>query len=272
MGLFFGIETSFLWYRAGLSLLFGIERSLFLRDQKSMAMAMFKRKFARTIPDNLRAPHIKDVGVQGKKGQKVHPNFALNITIFVSLPCFFLPWFWYRDSAFCCSASRSSSSWNQPVRAFFGPPHPVSGGKEDLDTENKIEKSRDPKKDISIPTQRVTRHFQGVIFDEFFHERREFPANLPLHLRENDTCSWVAHTAKQGKTSVIFFWKAPRNFPWRQQQKKSSSSVQRSTPGTPQKLTRRKWHLDLLDALQERRRRRAEKWSFKMQQHFLNEF
>ena len=28
--------------------------------------------------------------------------------------------FWYRDSAFCCSASRSSSSWDQPVRAFLG--------------------------------------------------------------------------------------------------------------------------------------------------------
>ena len=28
--------------------------------------------------------------------------------------------FWYRGSAFCCSASRSSSSWDQPVRAFLG--------------------------------------------------------------------------------------------------------------------------------------------------------
>ena len=28
--------------------------------------------------------------------------------------------FWYRDSAFCCSMSRSSSSWHQSARAFLG--------------------------------------------------------------------------------------------------------------------------------------------------------
>ena len=28
--------------------------------------------------------------------------------------------FWYRDSVFCCSASISSSSWDQPVCAFLG--------------------------------------------------------------------------------------------------------------------------------------------------------
>ena len=38
---------------------------------------MFKRTFARTIPDNLRAPHMKMWGFEAKKGQKVHPNFAL---------------------------------------------------------------------------------------------------------------------------------------------------------------------------------------------------
>ena len=55
-----------------------------------MAMAMFKRKFARTIPDNLEGTAQKNVGFRGKKGQKVHPNFAPNITILFSLPCFFL--------------------------------------------------------------------------------------------------------------------------------------------------------------------------------------
>ena len=33
-----------------------------------MAMAMFKRKSARTIPDNLRAPHVKMWGVSRQKG------------------------------------------------------------------------------------------------------------------------------------------------------------------------------------------------------------
>ena len=32
---------------------------VYSRDQKSMGMAMFKRTFARTSPDNLRAPHMK---------------------------------------------------------------------------------------------------------------------------------------------------------------------------------------------------------------------
>ena len=35
-----------------------------------MAMAMFKRKFARTIPDNLRAPHIKMWGFEAKRARK----------------------------------------------------------------------------------------------------------------------------------------------------------------------------------------------------------
>ena len=51
--------------------------------------------------------------------------------------------FWYRDSAFCYSASRSSSSWDQPVRVFFwasSPRHPVNGRSKDLDAVKKIEK------------------------------------------------------------------------------------------------------------------------------------
>ena len=46
-----------------------------------MGMAMFKRTFARTIPDNLRAPHMKMWGFRGKKGQKVHPNLPPSITM-----------------------------------------------------------------------------------------------------------------------------------------------------------------------------------------------
>ena len=43
---------------------------LCLGKKKSMAMAMFKRKFARTIPDNLRAPHIKMWGFEAKRARK----------------------------------------------------------------------------------------------------------------------------------------------------------------------------------------------------------
>ena len=64
--------------------------------------------------------------------------------------------FWCRDSVFCCSASISSSSWDQPVRAFWASTSCKMEVKEDLDTEKKIEKSRNLKKDISIPTKRVT--------------------------------------------------------------------------------------------------------------------
>ena len=42
---------------------------------------MFKRMFAPTIPDNFRASHMKMWAFRGKKGQKIHPNFALNITM-----------------------------------------------------------------------------------------------------------------------------------------------------------------------------------------------
>ena len=69
--------------------------------------------------------------------------------------------FWYRDSAFCCSASRSSSSWDQPVRAFWASTSCPLEVKEDLDTE-KMKESRYLKKDISIPTKRVTLKYGGV--------------------------------------------------------------------------------------------------------------
>ena len=63
---------------------------------------------------------------------------------------------WYRNSALCCSSSRSSSSWNQPVRALLGLDILQIGGQKDLDTEEKIKKSRCSKEDISIPSKRVT--------------------------------------------------------------------------------------------------------------------
>ena len=46
---------------------------------------------ARTIPDNLRALHMKLWGFRGKKGQKVHPNFAPNITMEFHYHAFFFP-------------------------------------------------------------------------------------------------------------------------------------------------------------------------------------
>ena len=47
----------------------GLGRPLF-RDTKSMGMAMFKRTFARTIPDSLRAPHVKMWGFEAKRARK----------------------------------------------------------------------------------------------------------------------------------------------------------------------------------------------------------
>ena len=60
------------------------------RDKKSMAMAMLKRTFVRTIPDNFERTAHENVGFRGKEGQKVHPNFAPNITMLFALPCSFL--------------------------------------------------------------------------------------------------------------------------------------------------------------------------------------
>ena len=51
-----------------------------LKDQKRMGMAIFKRTFARTAPDNLRH-RAWNCGVSKQKGHKVHPNFALNIAM-----------------------------------------------------------------------------------------------------------------------------------------------------------------------------------------------
>ena len=45
-----------------------------VRDQKNMEMAMFKRKFWRTIPDNLRAPHMKMWCFEAKTGRESSPE------------------------------------------------------------------------------------------------------------------------------------------------------------------------------------------------------
>ena len=59
------------------------ELSLFW-DKKSMAMAMFKRTFARTIPDNLRAPDMKMWGFEAKRARKFTRTSPRR------LPCFFI--------------------------------------------------------------------------------------------------------------------------------------------------------------------------------------
>ena len=62
-------------------------------------------------------------------------------------------------SALHCSASRSSSSWGQPVRVSWALTSCTLEVKKDLGTEKKIDKSRFPKKDIPIPTKRITHTF-----------------------------------------------------------------------------------------------------------------
>ena len=57
-----------------------------------MAMAMFKRKFARTIPDNLRAPHIKMWGFEAKRARKFTRTLPRTLpwTYFITMLFFFL--------------------------------------------------------------------------------------------------------------------------------------------------------------------------------------
>ena len=61
------------------------------RDKKSMAMAMFKRKFARTIPDNLRAPHIKMWGFEAKRARKFTRTSPRTLPFFFHYHAFFFP-------------------------------------------------------------------------------------------------------------------------------------------------------------------------------------
>ena len=95
-------------------------------------------------------------------------------------PFWHLDPFWYRDSAFCCSASRSSSSWDQPVRVSWTQ-HPVNWRSKRSQYRREDRKSRCQEKDISIPTKRVTRFFQGppqpVLSPKFW---RSQPASLKL--------------------------------------------------------------------------------------------
>ena len=62
-----------------------------LRDKKSMAMAMFKRKFARTILDTLRAPHIKMWGFEAKRARKLTRTLPRTLPYFFHYHAFFFP-------------------------------------------------------------------------------------------------------------------------------------------------------------------------------------
>ena len=62
-----------------------------IRDKKNMAMAMFKRKFARTIPDNLRAPHIKMWGFEAKRARKFTRTSPRTLPFFFHYHAFFFP-------------------------------------------------------------------------------------------------------------------------------------------------------------------------------------
>ena len=64
--------------------------------------------------------------------------------------------FGWRDSALRRLALRSSPSWDQPVHVFWGLDVLYIGGQQDLDTFKKIKNLDTKKKDISIPTKRVT--------------------------------------------------------------------------------------------------------------------
>ena len=62
-----------------------------IRDQKSMAMAMFKRKFARASPDNLRAPHIKMWGFEAKRARKFTRTSPRTLPFSFHYHAFFFP-------------------------------------------------------------------------------------------------------------------------------------------------------------------------------------
>ena len=53
-----------------------------VRDQKSMGNGNVQAKVRANISGQFEGTAHKNVGFRGKKGQKVHPNFAPNITIF----------------------------------------------------------------------------------------------------------------------------------------------------------------------------------------------
>ena len=89
-------------------------------------MAMFKRSFARTIPDSFEGTAHENEGFRGKKGQKVHPNFALNITMEFHYHAFCapgLPWFLHLNTKewTISSGDRPLDVWRaaelQPVKS-----------------------------------------------------------------------------------------------------------------------------------------------------------
>ena len=62
-----------------------------VRDKKSMAMAMFRRTFARTMPDNLRAPPMKMWGFEAKRAKKFTRTSPRTLPCFFHYHAFFFP-------------------------------------------------------------------------------------------------------------------------------------------------------------------------------------
>ena len=60
-------------------------------NQKRMVVAMFKQTFRANNSGQFEGTTDENVGFPGKKGQKVHPNFAPNITMEFSYHAFYAP-------------------------------------------------------------------------------------------------------------------------------------------------------------------------------------
>ena len=138
---------SFLWFAGGLGLIFGIQIS-FVVSRFCILSFRFQGNTPWVAPSCTDCPGFLVLGSAPAHG------FHLGLGASDYSPglafCFTGPW------TLPGSAARSSHTTHAKTHStcFYstGGHTPKVGGPKDLDTERKIEKSRYPKKDISIPT------------------------------------------------------------------------------------------------------------------------
>ena len=65
------------------------QKNVLIRDKQKHGNGNVQAKVRANNSGQFEGTAHKNVGFRGNKGQKVHPNFAPNITILFSLPWFF---------------------------------------------------------------------------------------------------------------------------------------------------------------------------------------
>ena len=133
---------------------------------------MFKRKFARTIPDNLRAPHIKMWGFEAKRARKFTRTLPRTLPYFFHYHAFFFPELLPQPE---CDGKSSDVGGGGQIRI------PIGGSWGPLIKSLSVIQQ-------SLSLSQKTREGCGCLEDRNLLKLRSLDSSCPFFL--SDTCIW----------------------------------------------------------------------------------